>query len=91
MITEKKSHKLELRVSASELELIDRAAGLSQTKRSQYVRWNILHLASRAVSEAERLSLDIRDYDRLQAALDEPVRPLPRLKRLLAEASVFGE
>jgi len=91
MIIEKKDHKIELRVSASELELINRAAELSESKRSQYVRRNILLSASRAVFESERLPLSAQDYDRLRAALDEPVRPLPRLKRLLAEPSVFGE
>lgn len=91
MIAERKDHKIELRVSASELELINRAAELSEAKRSQYVRRNILLSASRAVFEAERLPLSAQDYDRLQAALDEPVRSLPRLNRLLGETSVFGE
>jgi len=91
MLAKKKDHKIELRVSSSELELINRAAELSEAKRSQYVRRNILLSASRTVFEAERLPLSAQDYDRLQAALDEPVRPSPRLKRLFGEASVFGE
>lgn len=91
MLAEKKDHKVEVRVSSSELELINRAAELSQAKRSQYVRRNILRSASRTVSEAEELRFNRRDLDRLQAALDEPVRPLPRVRRLLEETSVFGE
>jgi len=91
MLAEKKDHKIELRVTSSELALIDRAAELSEAKRSQYVRRNILRLASRTVSEGWHLSLSLQDYDHLQAALDAPVRPLPGLKRLLGETSVFGE
>lgn len=91
MLAERKDVKIEVRVSSSELALIDRAAELSDAKRSQYVRRNVLLSASRTVSEAERLPLPLRDFDRLQAAFDAPVRPLPRLKRLLKETSVFGE
>lgn len=91
MLVEKKDHKLEVRVSSSEFELINRAAELSQAKRSQYVRRHILRSASRTVSEAEQLPFNRRDYDRLHAALGEPVRPLPRVRRLLEETSVFGE
>ncbi len=81
LLVEKK-HKLEVRVSSSEFELINRAAELSQAKRSQYVRRHILRSASRTVSEAEQLPFNRRDYDRLQAALDEPVRPLPRVRQV---------
>lgn len=91
MLIDKKTHKVEVRVSSSELELINRAAELSQAKRSQYVRRNILRSASRTIAEAEQLPFNLRDYDRLQAALGEPVRPLPRVRRLLEETSVFGE
>ena len=91
MLVEKKDHKIELRVTSSELALIDRAAELSEAKRSQYVRRNVLRSASRTVSEAQRLPLSLQDYDHLQAALEAPVRPAPRLKRLLGETSVFGE
>lgn len=91
MLAEKKDQKIELRVSSSELELIDRAAELSESKRSQYVRRNILRSATETVSEARRLALKRGDYERLQAALDESVRSLPRLKRLFEDRSVFGE
>jgi uncharacterized protein (DUF1778 family) len=91
MLVEKKDHKIELRVTSSELALIDRAAELSEAKRSQYVRRNVLRSASRTVSETQRLPLSLQDYDHLQAALEAPVRPAPRLKRLLGETSVFGE
>lgn len=91
MLEEKKDHKIELRVSASELALIDRAAELSEAKRSQYVRRNVLRSASHTVSEIQHLPLNLQDYDHLQAALDAPVRPLPGLRRLLGETSVFGE
>ena len=91
MVINKKDLKIELRVSSAELELIDRAAELRAEKRSQYVRQRVLRAASRTVLKAQRLSLGVKDFDRLQAALEEPVRPKPRLKRLLAEPSVFGE
>lgn len=91
VLVEKKDHKIELRVSSSELELIERAAKLSESKRSQYVRRNILRSATQTVSEAQRLPLNWEDYQHLQAALDEPVRSLPRLKRLFEGRSVFGE
>jgi uncharacterized protein (DUF1778 family) len=91
MLVEKKSNKIELRVTPSELALIDRAAELSEAKRSQYVRQKVLRSALRTVSEAQGLLLSVQDYDHIWAALGEPVRPLPRLKRLLTEKSVFGE
>ena len=91
MLAEKKDHKIELRVTSSELALIDRAAELSEAKRSQYMRRNVLRSASRTVSESRHLPLSLQDYDHLQAALDAPVRPLSGLKRLLGETSVFGE
>lgn len=91
MLIEKKDQKLEVRVSLPELELIDRAANIRAEKRSQYVRRRLLQAATRTVSKAQSLPLDLQDYDRLQAALAAPVRPLPRLRALFNEPSVFGE
>ena len=91
MLLEKKDQKLEVRVSLSELELIDRAAKIRAEKRSQYVRRRLLQAATRTVSKAQSLPLDLQDYDRLQAALAAPVQPLPRLQSLFNQPSVFGE
>lgn len=91
MLAEKKDVKLELRVSPSELALIDLAAELSEAKRSQYVRQRILRSARRTVSEAQRLPFSVQDFERLQLALDRPVSDLPRLKRLFSETSVLGD
>jgi uncharacterized protein (DUF1778 family) len=91
MLAVKKDQKIEIRVSSIELELVNRAAELRSEKRSQFVRQRLLQAATRTIAEAQSLPLRLKDYDRLRAALDEPVRPLPRLKRLFNETSVFGE
>ena len=91
MVLAKKDMKIEVRLSSTELELIDRAAEMRAEKRSQYVRNRVLSAATRTVSKAQSLPIGPADFDRLQAALDEPVRPLPRLKRLFDENSVLGE
>jgi uncharacterized protein (DUF1778 family) len=91
MLAVKKDQKIEIRVSSIELELVNRAAELQSEKRSQYVRQHLLQAATRTIAKAQSLPLGLKDYDRLRSALDEPVRPLPRLKRLFNETSVFGE
>lgn len=91
VLAEKKDQKIEVRVSSTELELINHAAELKAEKRSQYVRQRLLQAATRTITKAQSLPLGLKDYDRLRAALEEPVRPQPRLKRLFNETSVFGE
>ena len=45
--------------------------------------------AERIVLENQRIRLAKEDWERFAAKLDEPPRPLPELRKLLTEPSIF--
>jgi uncharacterized protein (DUF1778 family) len=89
--TRRRSRRLELRTTASERDLIDRAVSESETDLTEFVVGNAVEAARRVLADRERFVLDeqaLVEWDAINAV---PARDLPGLRQLLERPSPFGE
>ena len=56
---------------------------------TQFIMDRVFPEAERIVLENQRIRLAKEDWERFAAKLDEPPRPLPELRKLLTEPSIF--
>jgi uncharacterized protein (DUF1778 family) len=88
-LTEKRSQKLDLRLTTSAKRKLQFAASAAHRSLSEFVLESALARAEETLPDRGRFGLDARQWARFQAALDAPPRPTPRLKKLLREPSAF--
>ena len=88
-ITEPRSEKLDLRLTASAKRALQEAARASRCSFSEFVLESALARADEALPDRRRFGLDSRRWAAFQAALDAPAQAAPRLERLLREPGVF--
>lgn len=86
-----RTEKLDLRVSKSSKAKLQVAASISHRSMSEFVLESALRRADEMLTERQAFSLEPKQYKAFLAALDAPVRPLPRLKKLLHEPSFFDK
>lgn len=86
-----RTEKLDLRVSPDNKRLLQTAASASRRSLSEFVLESALARAAETLPDRQRFGLDAERWAAFQAALDAPPRPLPRLRRLLSEPTVFEE
>ena len=86
---ERRTEKLEIRVSPSEKAKLQAAAQAIHRNMSVFVMDSALSRAEDTITERQVFGLDAERWQAFQAALDAPVRPLPRLKALLEEPGFF--
>jgi uncharacterized protein (DUF1778 family) len=86
-----RSEKLDLRLSADAKRTLVAAAAAAQRSVSEFVLESALARAEETLPDRRRFQLDEKQWKAFLAALDAPARPMPRLKRLLKEPSVFEE
>jgi uncharacterized protein (DUF1778 family) len=84
-----RSEKLDLRLTPEAKRVLNAAAQASRRSVSEFVLESALDRAQEALPDRRHFGLDAAGWEAFQAALDAPPRPLPRLKRLLTEPSVF--
>jgi len=84
-----RSEKLDLRLTPEAKRVLNAAAQASRRSVSDFVLESALDRAREALPDRRHFGLDAARWEAFLAALDAPARPLPRLKRLLAEPSVF--
>ena len=84
-----RTQKLDLRLSPADKQIIDTAANAVNSSVSEFVLKCVLARAKEVLSERNYFGLDAKQWKAFQAALDAPVRNLPRIKRLLSEDSIF--
>lgn len=87
--TATRSEKLDLRLTAEAKRRLHAAAAASQRSLSEFVLESALARAEETLPDRSRFVLDEKQWKAFLAALDAPTRPMPRLKRLLNEPSVF--
>jgi uncharacterized protein (DUF1778 family) len=87
--TATRSEKLDLRLTPEAKRTLNAAAAASQRSVSEFVLESALARAEETLPDRRRFVLDERQWKEFLAALDAPPRPMPRLKRLLNEPSVF--
>lgn len=89
MATATRSEKLDLRLTPEAKRVLNAAARASRRSVSDFVLESALSRAQEALPDRQHFGLDAGRWQAFLTALDAPVRPLPRLGRLLTEPSVF--
>jgi len=87
---ERRTEKLDLRISRSAKAKLQAAASASRRSMSDFVMESALSRAEETLAERRVFALNAEKWARFQAALDAPTRPLPRLKALLEERGFFA-
>jgi uncharacterized protein (DUF1778 family) len=87
---ERRTEKLDIRVSRSAKARLQAAAAASQRKMSDFVMESALAKADEMLADRRIFQLDAEKWTAFQAALDAPVRPLPRLRALLEKPGFFS-
>jgi uncharacterized protein (DUF1778 family) len=87
--TERRTEKLDVRVSRSAKAKLQAAASASHRSMSDFVMESALSRAEETLAERRIFALDTVNWTAFQAALDAPARSLPPLKTLLDEEGFF--
>lgn len=88
-IPERRTEKLDLRLSPSAKARLQAAAAARKQPVSEFVLESALTQAEIALADRTIFSLSTEKWEEFMAALDAPPRPLPEMKRLLNEPSLF--
>jgi len=89
VITERRTEKLDVRVSRSAKAKLQAAASASHRSMSDFVMESALSRAEETLAERRIFALDTVNWAAFQAALDAPARSLPHLQALLNEPGFF--
>ena len=84
-----RSEKLDLRLTPEAKRMLNAAAQATRRSVSEFVLESALSRAAEALPDRQRFGLDAERWNAFLEALQAPSRPLPRLKKLLNEPSVF--
>lgn len=84
-----RTEKLDLRLSPAAKQTLRAAATASHRSISDFVLESALARADETLADRNHFGLDAERWNAFQAALDAPVRELPRLRRLLSKRSAF--
>ena len=86
---EKRSEKLDLRLTPSAKRTLRTAAEVAGRPVSEFVLESALARAEETLPDRRRFGLDAEQWAAFQAVLDAPPRRAPRLAKLLREPSVI--
>ncbi len=86
---ERRTEKLDLRVSPSAKTKLQAAALVAQRSVSDFVMESALAKAEETLAERRVFGLDPEKWATLQTALDAPVRRLPRLRGSAGSAGTY--
>lgn len=86
-----KSERLAVRVTEFQRDLLTEASRAKQTTVSQFVLDAATNAAEQVLADRREFQLSTDKWGRFVAALDAPVRSLPRLRRLLESPTVLDE
>jgi uncharacterized protein (DUF1778 family) len=81
--------RLELRLTPKAKSMLKRAAAVERKTMSAFVLDKGLEAAAETLADRREFRLSTKDYDAFVAALDAPVKPSPRLTKLLTVPSVL--
>ena len=85
----RRNRRLELRLTADERDLIDRAVDAIGTDLTDFVVAHAIEAAKRVLADRDRFELDSRVLAAWEAINARPARALPGLRRLMARPSPF--
>ncbi len=81
--------RLELRLTPKAKSMLKRAAAVEKKTMSAFILDKGLEAAAETLADRREFRLSAQEYDAFVAALDAPVKPRPRLTRLLTTPSVL--
>ncbi len=84
-----KATKVQLRLRPAQKAVLVRAAQLRQTNLSNFMLEHAYEAAQQVLAEQVDIVMPPAEWEAFCKALDAPPRPIPALKRLLNQASVF--
>lgn len=84
-----RSEKLDLRLTRKAKAALKAAAAVSNRSLSEFVLESALARADEALADRRTFGLNSTQWKAFLAALDAPLRPLPRLARLFKEPGFF--
>ena len=87
----RKSERLAVRVTKREHKLLCEASRATNTSVSDFVLDAATEAAEQVLADRTEFRLSPEDWTRFLLALDAPVEPLPRLRRLLETPTVLDE
>ena len=88
-MTSTKSERLQLRLTNQQKDIIARAAQVKQTTMTNFILEKSYEAAVEVLSEQTIFSLTDEEWDNFCQALEAPPKPIPALRKLLSEKSVF--
>lgn len=89
--TRRRGRRLELRTTADERELIERAVAVTGTDLTEFVVANAVDAAKRVLADRDHFELDIEAAAAWDAINARRARDLPGLRRLIQRPSPFAE
>src|SRR5260370_4048088 len=84
-----KATKVQLRLRPDQKAVLARAAELRQTSLSNFMLEHAYEAAQQVLAEHVDIVLSPAEWNAFCQALDAPPRPIPPLKKLLTQPSVF--
>jgi uncharacterized protein (DUF1778 family) len=84
-----RGEKLDLRLTPEAMRALQAAAAVEHRSVSEFVLESALARADEALADRRTFGLNATQWKAFMSALDAPVRPLPRLERLLKEPGFF--
>ncbi len=85
----RRTEKLDVRVSPAVKAKLHAAAAAAHRSMSDFVLESALSRAEETLADRRTFGLDAPAWKAFLAALDAPVRPLPRMKALLEKPGFF--
>jgi len=89
ILAERRTEKLDLRISPAAKAKLQAAASASRRSMSDFVLESALSRAEETLADRRIFGLDAERWNIFQVALDAPAQPLPRLQALLDEPGFF--
>ncbi|MCB1022447.1 MAG: DUF1778 domain-containing protein [Bryobacterales bacterium] len=86
---EKRDEKIDLRLTQSAKRALQMAAEAADQSLSEFVLSSALAKVDETLPDRRLFGLDAQQWREFQQALDAPVKPAPRLAKLLESPSVF--
>ena len=84
-----KATKVQLRLRPDQKAVLARAAQLRRTSLSNFMLEHAYEAAQQVLAEQVDIIMPPAEWQAFCKALDAPPRPIPALKKLLTEASIF--
>jgi uncharacterized protein (DUF1778 family) len=85
----RRDERLELRLTPAAKTMLRRAAEVENKTISSFVLDKGLEAAAETLADRREFRLDTKHYEAFLAALDAPVKPRPRLQKLLTTRSAL--